>query len=623
LNRRFALGLGLIGLALIAAGCDYSAKKPPVMPSGIVDGPLPASSGRPATETDSTFTNPDSDAPIDRINPIEVTRREAILKNVVNLINTASTNPGGQNFGMATDNLNELFDQGFKPSEFEYTEEPKRFLARKVAMLFKDPEPVLKGFTSPKFSIRDARHIEDCMLYHIVASRIAGEGDDLTRVRRIFEWIMRNIEVVPAESLSGNGLRQAQVRPADVLLRGMATEIPVEYGGLWSERGWLFMVLCRQIGIDVGLLTFTPPPPPLPAIRQANLSPVAWVTAAVIGPNLYLFDQRLGLEIPGPDGTGVATLEEALTDPIVLSRLDVPGSYAYGVSGAEIAASPTKISVLLDSSPGYFAQRMRLLQTLLKGEYRTILFRDMLEQAKNFAQALGSSRVGQINLWQIPIMIDQKLFTDGEFVRATQMPLQFFRGELPLLYARTKHLRGELEEATSKYVELRKRKDGVMKDAKKTPIEPVVQNALDIYSTLFLAQCHLDRGNTQQAEDLFKQVLAMTPEPGRGRNYYYMLRWNALSNLGRIAEQKGDRAGAIRYYTELMQPGERHGNLIKARKLLWGDPFVNPAPPLPPAPPVPVEDMIPSQENETKPPTESKPSTEPTPPAEPKSTTAN
>jgi hypothetical protein len=612
LNRRFSFQLGLIGLILIAAGCDYASKKPPVLPTGIVDGPLPASPGRPSTDGAETFENPDSVRP--PIGNDDTKKIEIIIANVVNLMNTAAINPGGQNFGMATANLNELFEK-FKPSDFEYSEDPKRFLARKVAMLFNDPEPVMKGFSSSKFTIRDARHIEDCMLYHIVAERIAGEGDDLTRVRRIFDWIVRNIEVVPAESLSGNGLRQAQARPADVLLRGMATEVPIEFGGYWSERGWLFMVLCRQIGIDAGLLTFTPPPPPLPAIRPASIPPIAWVTAAVIGPHLYLFDQRLGLEIPGPDGTGVATLEEALTDPIVLSRLDVPGSYAYGVSGAEIAASPSKIGVLLDSSPGYFSQRMRLLQELLKGKYRTILFRDMLDQARNFAQALGTHRVGQINLWQVPIMIDQKLFTDPDFVRATQMPLQFFRGELPLLLARTRHLRGELVEATSKYVELRKRKDGVMKDAKKTPITPEVQNALDVYSTLFLAQCHLDRGNIQQAEDLFKQVLAMTPEPGRGRNYYYMLRWNALSNLGRIAEQKGDRAGAIRYYTEYMQPGERHGNLIKARNLLWIDPFLNPAPPLPPAPPVPVEDLIPSQET--------KPSTEPTTPAEPRPTSAN
>ncbi len=50
-------------------------------------------------------------------------------------------------------------------------------------------------------------------------------------------------------------------------MRGMATE----EGGTWAERGWLFMSLCRQLGIDVGLITYTP----------TNLKePIAWITAA-------------------------------------------------------------------------------------------------------------------------------------------------------------------------------------------------------------------------------------------------------------------------------------------------------------------------------------------------------
>ena len=392
---------------------------------------------------------------------------------------------------------------------------------------------------------RDARHIEDCMLYRAISLRVAGEGDDLTRVRRIFDWIIRNIELVPAETLAGEvEFRQAEARPADVLVRGMATE----GGSRWSERGWLFMALCRQIGVDVGLLTYTPRGSIMASPKAAvNRPTVTWVCAAIVEGKPYLFDHRVGLEIPGPDGTGVATLEEAITDPNVLGRLDIPGLSMYGTSPADLANSSTRIGVLIDSSMGYMSPRMRLLQGQLTGEHRTILFRDPLEQGANFKAAMGT-RLGLVSLWDLPIRIQEKLFSDGKFVFATQMALQFFDSKYPLLYARTAQLRGDLAEATDKYVALRFAEKAVMNNKEKTPIPANVQRALDFYSTYFLAQCHMDRGNIKQAEDLYKKLVDMCPEPGPGRYFFYMLRWGALANLARIAESKGDRASALTYY---------------------------------------------------------------------------
>ena len=54
-------------------------------------------------------------------------------------------------------------------------------------------------------------------------------------------------------SLAFGGLPQAFARPYDVLLRGMATEAQ----GVWAERAWLFIALCRQLDIDAGLITYT------------------------------------------------------------------------------------------------------------------------------------------------------------------------------------------------------------------------------------------------------------------------------------------------------------------------------------------------------------------------------
>ncbi len=577
--------MGLIVAGAVGSGCSYAPTKPPIPPRAVLSGPLPNQQGRPINS--SIVDDPNSEKPNTDLDPQTVQRREVILANVIRLMRDAYKNPGGRSFELATENLNELFEQGTTPADYAPTPDSRDFLSRKIFELTKqDPAPVVKSLSSTKFVNRDARHIEDCMLYHAVATRIAGEGDDLTRVRRIFDWMVRNVQLVPAESLSGPGLKQAQARPADVLFRGMATE-----NGSWSERGWLFMSLCRQIGVDAGILTFSPRRQM--TMTAANAAPplVSWVMAAIVDDKPYLFDQRIGLEIPSVDGSSVATLNDVVTYPEILERLDLPGQSNLGVSAADIAGSPTKIGVLLDSSIGYLSPRMRLLQGQLRGEYRTTLFRDPAEQARHFAKALGP-RYGGSFLWSLPIQVEDLLFTNPDFVAATQASLQFFDNKYPLLYARTMQLRGELVDSTNRYLTLRFAEKPVTTDGKENPIPAEAQKALDIYASYFLAQIALDRGNTDLAEFTYRKMLDLVPEPGPGRYFFYMLRWGALNNLGRICEAKGDLAGAIAYYSESdstngMVTPQRHGNLLRARRLVWNNPLTEPTSPLPPAPAVP------------------------------------
>ena len=542
-------------------------------------GPLPNQGRRAAT---SVVEDPNSEMPQAEVDTETAKRREVILANVIKLMELASDHPGGRNFEMATENLNELFERGTKPADYASTPESREFLLQKIyALSNQDPTPVVKSLSSPKFTIRDARHIEDCMMYHAVAARVAGEGDDLTRVRRIFDWLVRNILLVPAESLSAGTFPQARARPADVLFRGMATE-----SGSWSERGWLFMSLCRQIGVDVGILTYSPRRPMAMGASAANQpasSLVTWVTAAIIDDKAYLFDPRIGLEIPSLDGAGVATLGDVIVHPEILERLDLPGESSLGTSAADLAGSPSKVGVLVDSSIGYMSPRMRLLQGQLRGKSRTILFRDPAEQAKHFARALGP-RFGGVYLWNLPIQIEDLLFSNPEFVAATQASLQFFDGKYPLLTARTAQLRGALEDATNRFVAFR------MNPTPEIPAE--TQRGLDVYATYFLGLNHLDRGNPERAEFMFRKMLEMVPEPGPGRFFYYMLRWGALGNLARIAEQKGDVATAIAYYNQadgssgFVTP-QRHGDLLRARRLVWMNPISEPTAELPAAPPDP------------------------------------
>lgn len=572
MNRRSRsrLGLGPLALAALLAGCDYSAPDDSALysPSAPTKVPIGARNEMVASTAASAAKVASTE---------ERERREAILENVMQLIETAYQKPGGDNFAIATENLNQYFNQDLVPADFGMSAPARDYLLSLV------PDDVIKQLESVNFTIRDARHIEDCMLYSGIATRVAGVGDDLTRVRRVFAWMNQQVQLIPNGTFSMPGLEQVPARPYDVLIRGMATEDQ----GYWAERGWLFMSLCRQLGIDVGLITYSP---------RTGGDPVAWICAALIDGKVYLFDARMGLEIPGPDGTGVATLEDALTDPEVLDRFDLPRQSPYGTSRGDLLGSPTRIGIMIDSSPGYLSPRMKLLQARLAGRNRAILYRDPAEQRDRFAQALGE-RLGRVTLWPLPITVITSLFTDGKFVASTQRSLALFDSALPLLYARMAQLRGELADAKEKFGTFRFAESPTLVD-KKTPIPPEVQRALDIYATYYLALCHLDQDNASQAEFMLGETLRMVPEPGPSRPAFNMFRWGAHLNLARLLEARGETARAIQHYTAFetgfQPPYQAHAGLYRARQLVWDDPTAELPEPLPQAPPDPFASLAPA-----------------------------
>jgi hypothetical protein len=456
----------------------------------------------------------------------------------------------------------------------------------------------------------DARHLEDCMMYSVIASRVGGSGEDLERATRVFDWIMKQIQLVPAGSLGGRQLPHVPARPYDLLLRGMATEA----GGVWAERSWLFMSLCRQLNIDVGLLTYSKGNVVEPLVKSSSQgsatslaglakSPkpvIPWLCGALIDDKVYLFDARIGLPIPGPDGQGVATLDQVMTDPNLLEQMDLPGQEPYETSRASLLSSPSKIGVLIDSSPEYFSPKMRLLQQELAGKNRTILHRDPAEQRDHFSQALGT-KLSEVKLWQVPLYVRHELFTNGQFVQSTMRSMMLLGPEFPLVYARIKQLRGDFPQAVQEYVGFRlapnvpyanlsdkdKNKDKDKEKDKDKFVPKDVQQALDAYATNYLALAQLERNNLDQAKEMFEMLLTMLPEPGPNQPYYNMFRWGAHANLGRIYEAKGDRRQAIAHYCQSDPTMQHIGNLLRARVIVWEDPMATPPDPLPSAPAVP------------------------------------
>lgn len=576
-TARAATWTAAVTLLLALAGCDYSSDRNLAQPEGTFDpglarnaatAPPPVSASGSTTSTQAVSAQARSAAaPAPGASVVErAQEKAAILDSIIKLIQSAALNPGGDNFGNATKNLNQFF-AGTPTPDYALPAPARAFLQTQKLLT---PAQV-DELESTTWTRLDARHLEDCMLYRSIAQRIAGvTTDELTRVRRVFDWMVRQIQLVPAGSLGDAQLPQASVRPYDVLVRGMATESE----GVWAERGWLFLALCRQLGLDAGLITYTPP---------GGKTPVVWCEAVLIDKKPYLFDARIGLPIPGPNGDGVATLDEAMTDPRVLDRMDLPGQSAYGTNRAALNGSSSQIGILIDSSNRYFAPRMKLLQESLAGKNLTVLYRDPAEQRDRWLQALGP-RAGKVELWELPTTVERLLFSSPQFVEATQRSLFMFRPEFPLIYARMKQLRGELPDSVTDYVQFRFAENPLTVD-RKAAIPPEMQKALDVYATYYLGMCHLDQNDPVKAIFFFEKTLQLLPEPGKGQPYYHMYRWGAHANLGRLMEAKGDLPAAIAYYSQADPTTQRHGNLLRARDLLWRSPLASFPAPLPPAPP--------------------------------------
>lgn len=584
--------IGLAVVAGLAVGCSEEEFRPG-SPSPAT-GPATSASPQPG-DSPSQAGSPASSS-----NSMDDERRVTLLRSVIQLIEDSAVAPDAKNFSTATDYLNEYFN-GTPAAEYALSEEGRKFLAASF------PEEALRDFGDRRFDPRrDPMHIKDCLLYQAVAGHVAGQGDDLERVRRVFHWVSRQIMLVPPEYLSVPGvIYQAQARPYDVLVRGIATEgdgtwTDKNEPGYWAERGWLFLSLCRQLGVDAGLVTIQPKAVEgQPAGRRRF-----WLCAALIDGKAYLFDARLGVEVPGPGGQGVATLDQVLADPSLVGPIaqteETGDGPRYGVQPDDLRGS--KIGIAIDSSTGYFRPKMRLLQKELAARNRMVLFRDPAEQRDAFARALGDS-VAEIGYWMLPLEVEVRLFTDSRFVESSKLPLAIHDPMYPLLRARLFQLRGDLTQAIQSYVAFLHNPEEIVKYARDHPINPRdpeavsrrnqamtstdLHSALDLNATYFLGLCQLEKGNLTQSENLLRQVVKLVPDESLkpGPPFFQFFRYGAVANLGRIEEDRGKIAEALELYRRDLPAPLSLGNAYRARLLEARAPKPDTTPPAEPEKP--------------------------------------
>lgn len=163
---------------------------------------------------------------------------------------------------------------------------------------------------------------------------VGDETDPLRRGERLFDWLARNFQLIPADKPEA----KLPYLPWHMLLLGRATAL---------DRAWLFQLLARQQQLDVVLLAA---PPAKDDVKPGDLKPSALkplFAALVVDKQLYLFDTRIGAPVRMKDGKRTATLAEVAADDGLLRALDLPGK-PYPVTADDLKRL---VAVLEVSSP--------------------------------------------------------------------------------------------------------------------------------------------------------------------------------------------------------------------------------------------------------------------------------
>ena len=414
-------------------------------------------------------------------------------------------------------------------------------------------EAELKPYISPAalaattFSMSDARILQEAVWLRDIARWAHGDSfDDVGRATALFDWTIRNIQLESDDK----GIAQ---RPWHVLLYGRGTA---------TQRAWVFTLLCRQQGLNAVMLGI-PQATAANGKAAADSSGMYWLSGLVSNGQLYLFDTRLGLPIAGPDGKGVATLEQALKDDALLRQFDLEGA-PYPVTAEKLKNA--KVFVVAD--PFELSRRASQLESTLSGSDRLSLVVKPSEVAKQLDDVAGVNSVG---LWDVPFRTLLGRLTMGKSDRQHEaLAFEPFAVRPNLWKARTRHFQGrrkaatdpggdaldDHKEAVALYMHVR---PSERKIAGSTSVdEQRVDSSAKQDATYWLGLLSYDDGKFDVASDWFRH-----PELQDADSTW---KSGASYNLARSleAQQKPDEAIPL---LEKDASPQQQGNKIRAREL--------------------------------------------------------
>jgi hypothetical protein len=215
---------------------------------------------------------------------------------------------------------------------------------------------------SRTFTPLDGFYLEECFLLRDAARSLGIDNlPKLKQAEAAFRWVTRQIRL--------RERRGEIVPPAFVLRRGYGTSL---------QRSQVFVALLQQLNLTGCLVAFPGKQPVvLPAVQDDK--------------EIYLFDTRLGLALPGAAKNSILTLSQLRAKPELLAPLTVDAKHPYDIAPEAVQ----KAEVLVYYPLSAVAPRMRLLQRLLGPRIKVALAIDPEAVAKQLAEAGVTAKTTQ------------------------------------------------------------------------------------------------------------------------------------------------------------------------------------------------------------------------------------
>jgi hypothetical protein len=189
--------------------------------------------------------------------------------------------------------------------------------------------------TATGFRPLDAHHLQQCAQLREVVDRLPLAGlPKLEQAERVFTFVMREV-------LLDNSRNETLLPPGRVLLRGAGTA---------DERAFVFLSLLDQLDLQGCAVQC----PGEPGCRLAGV--------LVPGDDeIYLFDPRLGVPLPGPKGERIATLRQVRAQPRLLAALSPDPKDPYDLDAKSFDSATVTMVLPLSA----LAPRLRVVENLL------------------------------------------------------------------------------------------------------------------------------------------------------------------------------------------------------------------------------------------------------------------
>ncbi|MFO0789014.1 MAG: hypothetical protein U0805_06115 [Pirellulales bacterium] len=395
------------------------------------------------------------------------------------------------------------------------------------------------------FAPHETRLIQEAIWLRDITRWAHGDAlDEVGRASGLFDWTVRNIQLEPDAGAM-------PYRPWHALAFGRGTA---------EQRAWVFAGLCRQQALPVVMLAI-----PLAADAAGKSPGTYWLAALVSNKQLYLFDPRLGLPIAGPDGKGIATLEQVTKDDGLLRKMDLEGA-PYPLT-ADVAKQATAYVV---ADPFELTKRANQLEGSLSGEEHAVFSVIPSEIADAVKAVPGIAAVG---LWDVPFRTLRDQLTLGKEARETwALDFEPFAVRPTLWKARMRQFQGrqiapptpaseeinDHEEATRLYMSKNVRPPDRDINSSTLPGKQRVEAGAKLNATYWIGLMSFDDGKPAVAAQWFaRPELAAKDSPWAAGARY---------NLGRALEAQQKFDEAIPLYEGDTSP-QAHGNKLRAREL--------------------------------------------------------